>query len=100
MALTLEFTASVAGDKISGNVTASGVGTWPLSDTRGCSRKSGGQFQATDFVVQIQAATELPGMGCSCLHHSCMGPATSVLAGERPAGNGAYWREPRSTAAA
>ena len=27
MALTLEFTASVAGDKISGNVTASGVGT-------------------------------------------------------------------------
>jgi hypothetical protein len=35
MPLTLEFTASVAGDKISGNVSASGVGSWPFSGTRG-----------------------------------------------------------------
>src|SRR5262249_19104562 len=34
MPLTLEFTASVAGDKISGNVSASGVGSWPFSGTR------------------------------------------------------------------
>jgi hypothetical protein len=35
MPLTLEFTASVAGDKISGNVSASGVGSWPFSGVRG-----------------------------------------------------------------
>jgi hypothetical protein len=35
MPLTLEFTASVAGDTISGNVSASGVGGWPFSGTRG-----------------------------------------------------------------
>ena len=35
MPLTLEFTASVVGDKISGNVSASGVGSWPFSGTRG-----------------------------------------------------------------
>ena len=35
MPLTLEFTASVAGDKISGNVNASGVGSWPFSGARG-----------------------------------------------------------------
>jgi hypothetical protein len=35
MPLTLEFTASVVGDKISGNVSASGVGTWPFAGTRG-----------------------------------------------------------------
>jgi hypothetical protein len=34
MPLTLEFTASVAGDKISGNVSASGVGSWPFSGAR------------------------------------------------------------------
>ena len=35
MPLTLEFTGSVAGDKISGNVSASGVGSWPFSGIRG-----------------------------------------------------------------
>jgi len=35
MPLTLEFTASVAGDTISGNVSASGAGSWPFSGTRG-----------------------------------------------------------------
>jgi hypothetical protein len=35
MPLTLEFTASVSDDKISGNVSASGVGSWPFSGTRG-----------------------------------------------------------------
>ena len=35
MPLTLEFTASVAGDKISGSVSASGVGSWPFSGVRG-----------------------------------------------------------------
>ena len=35
MPLTLDFTALVAGDKISGNVSASGVGSWPFSGTRG-----------------------------------------------------------------
>ena len=35
MPLTLEFTASVTGDTISGNVSASGVGSWPFSGTRG-----------------------------------------------------------------
>ena len=35
MPLTLEFTGKVAGDKISGNVSASGVGSWPFSGTRG-----------------------------------------------------------------
>ena len=35
MPLTLEFAASVVGDKISGNVSASGVGSWPFSGTRG-----------------------------------------------------------------
>lgn len=35
MPLTLEFKASVAGDKISGTVTASGVGSWPFSGARG-----------------------------------------------------------------
>jgi hypothetical protein len=34
MPLTLEFSASVAGDKISGSVNASGVGSWPFSGTR------------------------------------------------------------------
>jgi|SRR5581483_1450353 len=34
MALTLEFTASVNGDNISGNVNARGVGSWPFSGTR------------------------------------------------------------------
>lgn len=34
MPLTLEFTAAVAGDKISGNVSASGVGNWPFSGAR------------------------------------------------------------------
>src|SRR5438552_2510648 len=34
MSLTLEFTASVTGDKISGTVSASGVGSWPFSGTR------------------------------------------------------------------
>jgi porphobilinogen deaminase len=35
MPLTLEFTASVAGDKISGKASASGVGSWPFSGVRG-----------------------------------------------------------------
>ena len=35
MPLTLEFSGSVDGDKISGTVTASGVGSWPFSGTRG-----------------------------------------------------------------
>jgi hypothetical protein len=35
MPLTLEFSASVSGDKISGSVSASGVGSWPFSGTRG-----------------------------------------------------------------
>jgi hypothetical protein len=34
MPLTLEFSASVTGDKISGTVTASGVGSWPFSGER------------------------------------------------------------------
>jgi hypothetical protein len=34
MPLTLEVAASVAGDKISGKVNASGVGTWPFSGVR------------------------------------------------------------------
>ena len=35
MPLTLEFTGKVAGDKISGNVSASGVGSWPFQGSRG-----------------------------------------------------------------
>ena len=35
MPLTLEFAASVAGDKISGKVSASGVGSWPFAGVRG-----------------------------------------------------------------
>lgn len=35
MPLTLEFSGSVDGDKISGTVNASGVGSWPFSGTRG-----------------------------------------------------------------
>lgn len=35
MPLTLEFSGSVDGDKISGTVNASGVGNWPFSGTRG-----------------------------------------------------------------
>ena len=35
MPLTLEFTAKVAGDKISGTVNASGVGSWPFTGSRG-----------------------------------------------------------------
>jgi len=35
MPLTLEFTASVAGDTISGTVSASGVGSWSFSGSRG-----------------------------------------------------------------
>ena len=31
----VRLTASVAGDKISGNVSASGVGSWPFSGIRG-----------------------------------------------------------------
>lgn len=34
MPLTLEVTASVAGDQISGKVSASGVGSWPFSGVR------------------------------------------------------------------
>jgi hypothetical protein len=34
MPLTLEFTAKVAGDKISGNVSASGVGSWPFQGSK------------------------------------------------------------------
>ena len=35
MPLTLEFSGSVDGDKISGTVSASGVGSWPFSGARG-----------------------------------------------------------------
>jgi hypothetical protein len=35
MPLTLEFSGSVDGDKISGTVNASGVGSWPFSGARG-----------------------------------------------------------------
>jgi hypothetical protein len=35
MPLTLEFAGSVDGDNISGTVTASGVGSWPFTGTRG-----------------------------------------------------------------
>ena len=35
MPLTLEFKGAVDGDKISGTVGASGVGSWPFSGTRG-----------------------------------------------------------------
>lgn len=35
MPLTLEFTAAVSGDKISGTVNAAGVGSWPFSGARG-----------------------------------------------------------------
>jgi hypothetical protein len=34
MPLTLEFAGNVAGDKISGNVNASGVGSWPFTGSR------------------------------------------------------------------
>ena len=34
MALTLQFKASVAGDKISGTISVSGVGSWPFAGTR------------------------------------------------------------------
>ena len=34
MPLTLEFSGSVDGDKISGTVNASGVGSWPFSGTK------------------------------------------------------------------
>jgi hypothetical protein len=34
MPLTLEVKGKVAGDKISGTVSASGVGSWPFSGTR------------------------------------------------------------------
>ena len=34
MPLTLEFSGSIDGDKISGTVNASGVGSWPFSGTR------------------------------------------------------------------
>jgi hypothetical protein len=34
MPLTLEFTGKVDGDKIAGNVSASGVGSWPFSGSR------------------------------------------------------------------
>ena len=34
MPLTLEFTANVSGDKISGTVNASGVGSWPFAGAR------------------------------------------------------------------
>jgi hypothetical protein len=34
MPLTLEFKASVAGDKISGTVSAGSVGSWPFAGTR------------------------------------------------------------------
>jgi hypothetical protein len=34
MPLTLEVTGKVAGDKISGTVSASGVGSWPFSASR------------------------------------------------------------------
>ena len=35
MPLTLEFSGTVDGDKISGTVNASGVGSWPFSGSRG-----------------------------------------------------------------
>lgn len=35
MPLTLQFTAKVSGNSISGNVSASGVGSWPFTGTRG-----------------------------------------------------------------
>jgi hypothetical protein len=35
MPLTLEFSGSVDGDKISGTVSASGAGSWPFAGTRG-----------------------------------------------------------------
>jgi hypothetical protein len=34
MPLTLEFTAKVEGDKISGNVSASGIGSWPFQGSK------------------------------------------------------------------
>ena len=34
MPLTLEFTGTVAGDKLSGKVSASGVGSWPFNGAR------------------------------------------------------------------
>ena len=34
MPLTLEFSGSVAGDRISGTVSASGVGNWPFQGSR------------------------------------------------------------------
>jgi hypothetical protein len=34
MPLTLEFSAKVAGDKISGTVSASGVGSWPFQGSK------------------------------------------------------------------
>jgi hypothetical protein len=34
MPLTLEFEGTIAGDKISGTVSASGVGNWPFTGTR------------------------------------------------------------------
>jgi hypothetical protein len=35
MPLTLEITADVAGDKMSGTVSAGGVGSWPFQGSRG-----------------------------------------------------------------
>jgi len=35
MPLTLEFSATVAGDKIAGNVNASGLGSWAFQGSRG-----------------------------------------------------------------
>jgi hypothetical protein len=35
MPLTLEFTAKVAGNAISGNVSAGGIGSWPFQGSRG-----------------------------------------------------------------
>jgi hypothetical protein len=34
MPLTLEFSATVAGDKISGSVNASGIGSWPFQGSK------------------------------------------------------------------
>lgn len=34
MPLTLEFTATIAGDTMAGTVNASGMGSWPFSGTR------------------------------------------------------------------
>jgi hypothetical protein len=34
MPLTLEFTAAISGDRISGSVSAAGVGSWPFSGAR------------------------------------------------------------------